>query len=169
TSISPEIPGLERLQQSRPSPGHWTCSVHATQPCENRRMFRRWIPLVLGIAAIAARGAEPPKAPVAGATASMDRRLAELKKSPPELFAFLYKMPKGGDLHNHLSGAIYAENFLAAAVEQHLCVDKVALALMPAPAQGGACPTGQVDAGQTQSDNTLRNALIDSFSMRNFV
>jgi adenosine deaminase len=132
-------------------------------------MFRRWIPVLLGIAALAARGAEPPKAPVAGAAGSMDRRLAELKKSPPELFAFLYKMPKGGDLHNHLSGAIYAENFLAAAVEQHLCVDKVALSLTAAPAQGGTCPTGEIDAAQTQSDNTLRNALIDSFSMRNFV
>ena len=137
-------------------------------------MFRRWIPLVLGIAAIAARGAEPPKAPVAGATASMDRRLAELRKSPPELFAFLYKMPKGGDLHNHLSGAIYAENFLAAAAEQHLCVDKATLALTPAPPldasdRRGPCPSGQVDAAQTRTDNALRNDLIDSFSMRNFV
>ncbi len=132
-------------------------------------MFRRWIPLLLCIAAITVSGAERPKTPVASATSTMDRRLAELKKNPPELFTFLYRMPKGGDLHNHLSGAIYAENFLAAAVEQHLCVDKIALALTPAPPQGGACPTGQVDAAQTQTDNALRNALIDSFSMRNFV
>ena len=54
----------------------------------------------------------------------MERRLAELRKSPPELFAFLYKMPKGADLHNHLSGAIYAESFLEAAADRHLCVDK---------------------------------------------
>ena len=88
--------------------------------------------------------------------------MAELRKSPPELHAFLYAMPKGADLHNHLSGAIYAESFLEAAVEEHLCVDQAALAL-------GKCAPGLVDAAVTQTDNTLRNALIDSFSMRNFV
>ena len=99
----------------------------------------------------------------------MDRRMAELRKSPLELYAFLYAMPKGADLHNHLSGAIYAESFLEAAVEEHLCVDRTALALVPPPAPGPACAPGQVDAAATQTDNTLRNALIDSFSMRNFV
>ena len=34
------------------------------------------------------------------------------KKSPLELHAFLERMPKGADLHMHLSGAIYAETFL---------------------------------------------------------
>ncbi len=59
----------------------------------------------------------------------MDQRLAELRKSPPELYAFLYRMPKGADLHNHVSGAIYAEGFLRAAVDEHLCVIEATLAL----------------------------------------
>jgi adenosine deaminase len=98
----------------------------------------------------------------------MDQRLAELRKSPPELYAFLYRMPKGADLHNHVSGAIYAEDFLRAAVDAHLCVIEVTLALT-APGAGGVCPTGQVAAAAIENDNNLRNALIDSFSMRNFV
>ena len=123
---------------------------------------------VLSLTAVAiAHGAEPETArPEIG---HMDRRLAELRKSPLELFAFLYRMPKGADLHNHLSGAIYAENFLQAAIEEHLCVDKIALALVTPPAQGSACAAEQVDASVTQTDNTLRNALINSFSMRDFV
>jgi hypothetical protein len=28
------------------------------------------------------------------------------------MLAFLRQMPKGGDLHNHLSGAIYAESYI---------------------------------------------------------
>lgn len=32
-------------------------------------------------------------------------------------------MPKGGDLHNHLSGAIYAETFIQWAAQGGLCVD----------------------------------------------
>ena len=33
------------------------------------------------------------------------------------LRAFLLRMPKGGDLHTHLSGAVYAERFVAWAAE----------------------------------------------------
>jgi len=115
-------------------------------------MFRRGIviSLVLTTAAVAA------------GPSRMERRLAELRKSPPELYAFLYKMPKGGDLHNHLSGAIYAEGFLEAAADERLCIDKSAMALAP-------CTTGLVSAAAIRTDNSLRNALIDSFSMRDFV
>ncbi|HLI77931.1 MAG TPA: hypothetical protein VKV02_13375, partial [Acidobacteriaceae bacterium] len=43
----------------------------------------------------------------------------------PELYAFLRPMPKGGDLHMHLSGAVYAETFIKEAAEQGLCVAPV--------------------------------------------
>jgi len=33
-----------------------------------------------------------------------------IRNSPPLLEAFLREMPKGGDLHNHLIGAVYAES-----------------------------------------------------------
>jgi adenosine deaminase len=115
-------------------------------------MFRREI-AILSFLTTAAVAAGPP---------TMERRFAELRKNPPELFAFLYKMPKGADLHNHLSGAIYAEDFLEAAVEKRLCVDKNAMAL-------ATCTPGMVDVATIRTDNALRNALIDSFSMRNFV
>jgi adenosine deaminase len=122
-------------------------------------MFRYGIAIVfcLTSAALAADPASP--------ETRTGRRLAELKKSPPELHAFLYKMPKGADLHNHLSGAVYAENFLEAAAQLHLCVDKGAMALVDT----STCMPGQVDAATIRMDNALRNALIDSFSMRNFV
>ncbi len=94
----------------------------------------------------------------------VERRFAEIRKNPLELHAFLYRMPKGGDLHNHLSGAIYAETFLKAAADKGLCLDTKALAIVPAPCSGGS-----VDAKQAQTDNDLRNAMIDALSMRNFV
>jgi adenosine deaminase len=92
---------------------------------------------------------------------------AARKLGPPELYAFLRPMPKGADLHMHLSGAIYAETFLAEAVEQKLCVDPVALKLA-APA-GDGCAKGDVAAATVLKDQHLYDALIDSFSMRSFV
>src|SRR6266478_5148611 len=39
----------------------------------------------------------------------------------------LQAMPKGGDLHNHLSGSIYAESYLRYAAADDICVDSVKL------------------------------------------
>ena len=127
--------------------------------CDHRKMSRAFVALVF---AATAAFAQP--VPVTPSPAGIERRFAELKKNPLELFAFLYRMPKGGDLHNHLSGAIYAETFLGAAAEEHLCVDKVQLAITAQP-----CTGSKVDAGLTQTDNDLRNTMINALSMRNFV
>ena len=46
---------------------------------------------------------------------------------PLALHAFLAGMPKGGDLHNHLGGAVYAETWLRDAAADHVCIDPKAL------------------------------------------
>lgn len=93
-----------------------------------------------------------------------ERRFNEIRKSPPELYAFLLRMPKGGDLHNHLSGAVYAETYLHAAAQDGLCIDLKTYSLAGPPCQGDT-----VEASRAQSDNALANLAIDSLSMRNFV
>src|SRR6476646_4884840 len=96
--------------------------------------------------------------------ATIEQRFQAIRKNPPELYAFLYRIPKGGDLHNHLIGAVYAENLLRAASEDSLCVEENNFSLVRPPA-GGHC---QVDASRAQSDNSLASSLIDSLSMRDF-
>ncbi len=91
------------------------------------------------------------------------------REGPLTLHAFLEAMPKGGDLHMHLSGAVYAETFLDEAAEDGLCVDPAALAF-DRTATHGACKPGEVSgAPALEGENHLRDALIDSFSMRGFV
>src|SRR5258708_39743812 len=51
------------------------------------------------------------------------RALDSDRANPLELRAFLVRMPKGTDLHYHLSGGIYAESFIRVAAEEGLCVD----------------------------------------------
>ncbi len=101
------------------------------------------------------------------------------KAGPLALHAFLERMPKGADLHMHLSGAIYAETFLKDAVEDHLCVDAVKLALVRNSAAAAdrsepSCPAGAVPASSVMSPanpgaQKLYDELVDSFSMRAFV
>lgn len=80
----------------------------------------------------------------------------------------MFRMPKGGDLHVHLTGAVYAESYLRAAAADGLCVNLRTYALV-APAAGSSCGENAVAAARAQSDNALANAVIDSLSMRNFV
>src|SRR6185369_2716845 len=63
------------------------------------------------------------------------RQMEAVRNNPPLLLAFLRDMPKGGDLHNHLSGAIYAESFINFAAQDGLCVDRATAQAMSGPCQ----------------------------------
>ena len=54
---------------------------------------------------------------------SVSELFERIKTKPVELRHFLQNFPKGGDLHSHLSGAVYAESYLELASERDLCVD----------------------------------------------
>jgi adenosine deaminase len=112
------------------------------------------------------------------ATHSEQRAIHEFnaaKQSPLQLSAFLARMPKGADLHSHLSGAVYAETFIKDAATDLLCVNPTALSftknvgttrsLPPQP----VCGEGNVRASEAFKDQHLYDALVDSFSMRSFV
>jgi adenosine deaminase len=98
---------------------------------------------------------------------AVERRWSELRASPPELYAFLYEMPKGADLHNHLSGAVYAERYLQIAAQDHLCIDRQFLSLLRSVS--GTCAAGEIDTARAESDSTLESEMVDSLSMRDFV
>jgi adenosine deaminase len=138
-----------------------------------------WIAAAFVVVASARAGGQgADRAP--GKSAAELERVAELnleaaRKNPLQLRAFLYKMPKGADLHSHLTGAVYAESFIRAAKEDDLCVNvttlsfaKPVLMTESAPPQP-FCGEGKVPAAQAYKDQHLYDALIDSFSMRGFV
>lgn len=90
-----------------------------------------------------------------------------VKQGPLSAHAFLAKMPKGSDLHVHLSGAVYAETFIKDAVEDHLCIDPKAKAF--AKNLTGTCADSLVPAETVLKDQTLYDNLVNAFSMRSFV
>src|SRR5207237_613477 len=89
------------------------------------------------------------------------------RSNPLQLRNLLKKMPKGADLHNHLSGAVYAESWIRAAAEDQLCVNVTSLSF--AKPGDGSCGSGKVPAADAYKDQSLYDALIDAFSMRGFV
>ena len=103
------------------------------------------------------------------------RAFAAAKQSPLQLNAFLFKMPKGADLHMHLTGAIYAETFIKNAAADILCVNPKNYSLFKPSATTRSIPPQPIcgednrRASDAFKDQTLYDALVDSFSMRSFV
>jgi adenosine deaminase len=96
--------------------------------------------------------------------------MESVRNQPPALREFLYRMPKGGDLHNHLTGAVYAESFIQWGASGRLCVELATLAYV-APKQMAGEPACE-EKTQRPATDALRDpgfyaALIDAFSMRN--
>ena len=96
------------------------------------------------------------------------RYLDSVRQQPSLLLAFLHEMPKGGDLHNHLSGAIYAEDLIDFAVSDNLCVDRTTSRLIAPPCDSCEKYTPKPAIHCAYDDPTLYNQIIDAWSMRNW-
>lgn len=84
---------------------------------------------------------------------------------PTQLRAFLQRMPKGGDIHSHLSGAVYAESYLNWAAASGYCVDPTTVQMVvPSDCVPG---NGYVPASDLSQNTDLYEALIDDWSTRN--
>ncbi|MBX5492004.1 MAG: adenosine deaminase [Chloroflexi bacterium] len=90
---------------------------------------------------------------------------ASIRDQPPLLRAFLRAFPKGADLHSHLSGAVYAESYIAHAAAAGLCVDRATWVAGPPPCDPATRPA----VADALRDATLYDALVDAWSVRDFV
>jgi hypothetical protein len=96
------------------------------------------------------------------------RYLDSIRKQPPLLLTFLRELPKGGDLHNHLDGAIYAEDLLDFAASDNLCVDRTSSHLIAPPCDSCEKYTAKPAVQCSYADHVLYNQIIDAWSMRNW-
>nr|WSW66613.1 adenosine deaminase [Streptomyces sp. NBC_00995] len=95
-----------------------------------------------------------------------ERRTAEYLRAsqgrPGRLKAFFEALPKGGDLHNHLSGAASTEYLIKLAIERGLCIDATMTAVAP------PCGPGTRPAADARTDSGFRQQIIRAWSMQDF-
>ena len=97
------------------------------------------------------------------------RHLDSVRHQPSLLLAFLTEMPKGGDLHNHLAGAIYAESFIDFAADNGFCVDRTTSVLIAPPCDSSCDKFASKPAVScAYGDQVLYNSMVDAWSMRNW-
>ena len=105
-----------------------------------------------------------PISPAARTEAALKTAAAEAAKNPTKLTLFLAGIPKGGDLHHHLTGAVYAESYINYAAEDGDCIDKD-FAIAPPPCDPAK---GMSPASRAVTDYLFRNLTIDALSARNY-
>ena len=108
--------------------------------------------------------AQTPHAAETGAAATA-RRFEAIKDDPIRLRAFLYAMPKGGDLHNHLTGAVYAERYLAWAAETGDCLVTATMTIDDGPCNAAE---GRPPASAALQNLDLFDRAVDAMSMRHW-
>lgn len=84
-----------------------------------------------------------------------------VKDNPAALRIFVQALPKGGDLHNHLSGTPYAEDYIEWGAEEGMCMSADGTAIVAAP-----CVEGHELAGLSLRNPDAYTKLINELSTR---
>ena len=186
-NVEPQYSNHQPHRQTAPPPAVFFGELKALERLLSmvraRIALRLFVSTALGCLACCAVSQTRPSTALTPGEARATRAFdAAEKMGPGELYAFLKPFPKGADLHMHLSGAVYAETFIAEAAREGLCVASVERTT-PATPQGqdavrfikplhdqpNDCAPGEVTAASALSNQPLYDDLVDSFSMRSFV
>ncbi|WP_345744063.1 adenosine deaminase [Streptomyces sp. ODS28] len=114
----------------------------------------------------AANAAERPSSgpwPTNAAEARTSSYLESARQDPGRLKEFFKSLPKGGDLHNHLSGAVSTEYLIQLAGEDGLCIEEKTMTAVDGP-----CGPGKRPAADARTDQDFRKALLRAWSMEDF-
>ncbi|MFJ5229426.1 adenosine deaminase [Kitasatospora sp. NPDC088391] len=111
----------------------------------------------------AAQAAAPAAAGPRPTEAAVNGLLDGIRQDPARLDALLRAMPKGGDLHNHLSGAVSTELLIRLAAQDDLCIDAVTFTSAGGPCTGTARP-----ARDALPEGEFRTQVIRAWSMQDF-
>ncbi|WP_307726658.1 adenosine deaminase [uncultured Massilia sp.] len=138
-------------------------------------MMQKTLVSSLLIALCATAAARTPAAgPNEAATARHYAALVAGTPKTAELTLFFTQMPKGGDLHHHYSGAVYAESYVDFLDKRGFCVDKKTYAIVTdkaaveadrdKPAAARNCLTG----AEVYADDGVYRELLQRWSTKDF-
>jgi hypothetical protein len=97
--------------------------------------------------------------------ASAESYFKSIRDNPLLLRDFLFRFPKGGELHTHLDGAIYAESYIAWAAADGKCIDLTSYTIIMPPCDESA---GRPPMAAIEMNPDIVNPIIDAFSIRNY-
>jgi hypothetical protein len=128
-------------------------------------MLRSIVIALLLVASIGTTAVPATLSPEARTAAYFDA----IKNNESKLTAFINDLPKGGDLHHHLDGAVYAESYLRYAAADGDCLDAT-FTIVPPPCDPakGLSPASRALNQDGISNYDYRNLAINAMSIRNY-
>ncbi len=101
------------------------------------------------------------------ATEKTGKYLERIRNNEAELIAFFSQMPKGGDLHHHFTGSVYAETYIDYVVTNDYYINIKTLEVLPAPKTVGDWHKFSELAGLgTLAD--YKQQLIEKWSVKDY-
>ncbi len=94
---------------------------------------------------------------------TMEKYFNKIKHNRNALLSFLQKMPKGGDIHNHLGGASYAENLIQYAKTDNFCFHESSNTIINSHDCIKSSPLNDIVLNSKKYDR-----IIDAWSMRHY-
>ncbi|MFJ4470952.1 adenosine deaminase [Streptomyces sp. NPDC089424] len=101
--------------------------------------------------------------PVTASERGTDAYLYAVRDDPRLLADFFRRLPKGADLHQHLSGAAATEYLIELAAEDGLCVDTATTTAVAPP-----CGPGTRPAADARTDRAFHETILRAWSMHGF-
>ncbi len=98
-----------------------------------------------------------------GGESGVESYLARARLDPAQLRSFVLDLPKGGDLHSHLSGAVSTETLIRLAAGDGMCINTVTIVATFPP-----CAAGQRPAADAVTNLAFRTQVIGAWSMEGF-
>ena len=96
---------------------------------------------------------------------TIDDYFQKIRNNTAELTAFFSEMPKGGDLHHHYSGSVYAETYIDSMASKEYYLSPQTLRLDTIPSIDGIKISALIAAGQWPY---YKAKLIEKFSVKDY-
>lgn len=95
--------------------------------------------------------------------AEVAERFEAVREDPEALRGLLLALPKGGDLHSHLSGAVQTEKLIEWSIEDELCVRESSLKLTNCTTSSGNPTSGAVPVADVPTEELLAAWSMEGF------
>jgi adenosine deaminase len=99
---------------------------------------------------------------------TIDQYFESIRNNTAQLTAFFSQMPKGGDLHNHYSGSVYAETYISYVVQQDFFINTETLEVRASVDQSGK---GWVNFSSLDKQGqlaTYKQKLMQKWSVKDY-
>ncbi|MEV7969417.1 hypothetical protein AB0O34_26040 [Sphaerisporangium sp. NPDC088356] len=103
-------------------------------------------------------------APAGDAASRVEAYLDGIRQEPGRLREFALDLPKGADIHAHLSGSVPTRGLLGSAMRDGLCLDTTSFAASAPPCRAGQRPARDVATDTSFGDDVMRAWSMQSFT-----